>query len=111
MPYSGAGLSRGLSGAAALAIDQVIELGLTCIAVDLPSGLHGDTGLVLPGRDHPGKAGIAAKCAQSVTFFRLKPAHVLYPGRELCGEVVAADIGIPESVLEIIKPSLVLNDP
>jgi len=46
-----------------------------------------------------------------VTFFRLKPAHVLYPGRELCGEVAAADIGIPESVHEIIKPSLVLNDP
>ncbi len=79
MPYSGAGLSRGLSGAAALAIDQVIELGLTCIAVDLPSGLHGDTGLVLPGRDHPGKAGIAAKCVQSVTLLQAQTGPCALP--------------------------------
>jgi len=107
----GAGLNRGLSGTAALAIQRVTELELTCIAVDVPSGLHGDTGFILPDTNQPGKAGLAANCALTVTFFRLKPAHVLYPGRALCGEVVVANIGIPDAVLNVIKPRLVLNDP
>ena len=35
----------------------------------------------------------------TVTFVRKKPAHVLMPGRALCGEIVVADIGAPESVV------------
>jgi len=104
----GAGLNRGLTGQAAKAIARIAELGLTCVAVDVPSGVHGDTGLVLPGE---GSAGLAAQCALTVTFFRGKPAHVLYPGRALCGEVVVADIGIPAAVLDSIKPAMSVNGP
>ena len=62
-------------------------------AVDVPSGLLGDTGESLG----------AVHAALTVTFTRKKPGHVLLPGRELCGETVLVDIGTPEAVLERIK--------
>ncbi|MDX2144621.1 MAG: NAD(P)H-hydrate dehydratase [Rhodospirillaceae bacterium] len=110
----GAGLTRGLGGAAAQAVARINADKLTCIAVDVPSGVHGDTGLIMPtAAAGPGvaAAGSAPQCALTVTFFRPKPAHLLYPGRGLCGQVVVADIGIPDSVLDGIQPQTWRNDP
>jgi NAD(P)H-hydrate epimerase len=56
------------------------------VAIDVPSGVHGDTGALL---------GIAPRAALTVTFHRAKPGHFLLPGRDLVGELVVADIGIP----------------
>jgi phosphoenolpyruvate synthase/pyruvate phosphate dikinase len=36
---------------------------------------------------------VQATC--TVTFFRMKPGHLLFPGRTLCGEVLVADITTP----------------
>ncbi|BAI72558.1 carbohydrate kinase [Azospirillum sp. B510] len=96
----GAGLSRPLDGLAR-SIVEAME-GRTVVAVDVPSGLHGDSGRVL---------GAAPQAALTVTFFRRKPGHVLLPGRSLCGEVVVADIGIPERVLDTIAPQTAVNEP
>lgn len=96
----GAGLSRPLDGLAR-AIVEAME-GRTVVAVDVPSGLHGDSGRVL---------GAAPQAALTVTFFRRKPGHVLLPGRTLCGEVVVADIGIPDTVLDAIAPPTLVNGP
>jgi hydroxyethylthiazole kinase-like uncharacterized protein yjeF len=46
-----------------------------------------------------------------VTFFRKKPAHLLYPGRALCGRLTVADIGIPKAVLAEIAPRAFENTP
>ena len=81
----GAGLSRPLGGAAREALKAVRARHLPLVAVDLPSGLAGDTGAVL---------GYAPQATLTVTFHRKKPAHVLEPGRELCGEAIVADIGL-----------------
>jgi hydroxyethylthiazole kinase-like uncharacterized protein yjeF len=83
----GAGLSRPLAGVAAERAKA--RRRAPVVAIDAPSGLCGDTGKVL------GEAAFAA--ARTVTFHRLKPAHVLYPGKELCGEVALADIGLGET--------------
>ncbi len=91
----GAGLTRPLEGAGRLLIEAAGEAGAPIVAVDLPSGVHGDSGVVL---------GTAAQATLSVTFFRRKPGHLLLPGRLLCGEVITADIGIPEPVLAEIAP-------
>ena len=97
----GAGLNRPLSGLPAETLAAAAE-SLPLAAVDVPSGLDGATGRVL---------GFAPQADLTVTFFRLKPGHKLLPGRDLCGEVVLADIGIPATVLGEIAPRTFLNRP
>lgn len=98
----GAGLTRDLSGVALESVQAIGERGIDCVAVDMPSGVHGDSGAVLGG---------VAPAALTVTFFRPKPGHLLYPGRGLCGELVVADIGIPDAALDEIAPSQWRNEP
>lgn len=98
----GAGLTRDLSGAARSAIEAVAASDLPVVAVDLPSGIHGDTGAVL---------GCAAKANLSVTFLPRKTGHVLMPGRTYCGEVVTADIGTPPHVLGALDATCWENHP
>jgi NAD(P)H-hydrate epimerase len=97
----GAGLSRALEGAAAETLAAAAERGLPIVAIDVPSGVMGDTGEALG----------AVAAILTVTFFRKKPGHLLLPGRSLCGELVVADIGTPASVFEEVKPDTFENDP
>lgn len=99
----GAGLSRALEGAALALVDAVNESGAAVVAVDLPSGLHGDDG-------QP-RGAAAIRATRTVTFFRPKPGHLLLPGRLLCGELHVANIGIPDAVLADIPPQQWRNDP
>lgn len=87
----GAGLSRALAGEAAYAVEQVNASGAKVVAIDVPSGVAGDGGAV---------AGPAIRADVTVTFCCKKAAHVLQPAAELCGEVVAAEIGFGRFVEE-----------
>jgi len=97
----GAGLSRALEGAAAQTLAAAAAGKMTIIAVDVPSGLMGDTGANLG----------AVAAVLTVTCFRKKPGHLLQPGRNLCGELVVAQIGTLASVFEEVKPDTFENDP
>ena len=98
----GAGLSRGVDGVARATLEAANAADAARVAVDVPSGVHGDTGHEL---------GCCFKADLSVTFFRRKPGHLLLPGRMACGEVEVVDIGIPVSVLDAIAPRAAENDP
>jgi len=98
----GTGLSRPLEGEAARVLAAVRERGIPVCAVDVPSGLDSASGEV---------RGTAVPADLTVAFFRKQPGHLLFPGRRLCGELVVADIGTPESVLEAIAPRAFENGP
>ncbi|MBE0531494.1 MAG: NAD(P)H-hydrate dehydratase [Rhodospirillales bacterium] len=98
----GAGLTRPLDGPAKAVIEAINQRRLACVAVDVPSGIHGDTGQIM---------GAAPQATVTVTFFRAKPGHFLRPGRDLAGTLVVADIGIPEAVLADIASKIAFNGP
>ncbi len=98
----GAGLKKRVPVAVAKVFAEIGDEGVPVVSADLPSGVSGDTGRI---------QGAAPGAAVTVTFFRKKPGHLLYPGRALCGDIVVADIGIPPSVLGEIDPQTFENDP
>jgi NAD(P)H-hydrate epimerase len=96
----GTGLSRPIEGIVHDVLLSLRETDCPIIAVDVPSGVNADTG----------------ECQQctpqaevTVTFGWKKPAHLLLPAREAAGEIVIADIGIAEELLEDIGPFMMEN--
>jgi NAD(P)H-hydrate epimerase len=98
----GAGLTRPVEGVAEAAITQLIEQDVPVVAVDMPSGVDGNSGEV---------RGVAFRADLTVTFCRPKIGHVLLPGRIQCGELVVADIGIPDRVVEGLNVQVFHNSP
>ncbi len=94
----GAGLARDVDGLAA----DTLRVARRIVAIDVPSGIDGATGAV---------RGFAPEVELTVSFFRLKPGHLLLPGRDRCGEIVLADIGLPEAVLALVRPNTFANLP
>ena len=98
----GAGLVRPVAGEVAELFEAINEQRVPVVAIDIPSGVHGNTGEIW---------GIAPKAAQTVTFFRGKPGHFLLPGKTYTGDLTVGDIGIPKEVLDRIKPHIFENTP
>src|SRR6476646_6938609 len=98
----GAGLNRPVKGEPHDMIEAINANGAPVLAVDLPSGINGTTGAEM---------GVAVRAAETVTFFRRKPAHLLLPGRIHCGRVRVVDIGIDAQVLAEIQPRTFENIP
>lgn len=72
------------------------------VAVDIPSGVDGTSGAI---------RGAAVEADATVTFFRLKTGHLLLPGRQHCGHLICAHIGIRPSALETIAVNSFVNAP
>ena len=98
----GAGLSKDIEGTPRALIESATERGTPVMSVDVPSGTDGDSGAV---------RGAAFAANLTVTFFRKKAAHLLFPGRANCGEIVVADIGIEEEALAETDINLFENTP
>lgn len=98
----GAGLDRPLEGRPRAWVELLRAHPGPIVAIDVPSGVDGASGAVL---------GTAAAARLTVTFCRPKPGHVLLPGRELAGELVIADIGIPDAVVAAVDEGVRVNVP
>ena len=81
----GLGSSRSLDGDAALIARALDDAEIFTLAIDVPSGVHTDTGAI---------PGVAIGADVTVTFGALRPAHVTVPAAVHCGEVLVADIGV-----------------
>jgi hydroxyethylthiazole kinase-like uncharacterized protein yjeF len=92
----GTGLDREVSGPYAEVIKAVNRFRGRVLALDIPSGLHADTGAVL---------GVAVKADLTVTFIGLKQGLFTGEGLEYAGEVVFAGLDTPPEVKHSIKPS------
>lgn len=75
----------------ATVIDALNRCGCPIVAIDLPSGVNADTGVV---------PGAAIRAVLTVTFDLPKIAHLFYPARELCGDLALTQIGFPEEVID-----------
>jgi len=97
----GAGLSRPIDGVVLDVLQAASQSGAAIVAVDVPSGLDGNTGQI---------NGYAPPADVTVTFGRKKIGHTLLPGREICGDIHVIDIGIPDHVVDQIAPQVWEND-
>jgi NAD(P)H-hydrate epimerase len=93
----GTGLSSPVSGPAAGVIAAINASGKPVVAVDLPSGIHTDTGQVM---------GCAVKATVTVTFALPKRGLLLYPGSDHAGRLKIADIGIPSALVRQLPASV-----
>lgn len=87
----GTGLTRPLQGQFAAAVEAINAYPNPVVAVDIPSGLNGNTGQPL---------GIAVKAALTVSFIGLKQGLLTGQARDYVGDLVLADLGLPEAVIQ-----------
>lgn len=93
----GTGLDREVSGEWARVINAINASGVPVLAVDIPSGLHADSGRAL---------GTAIVAAATVTFIGLKCGMFTGQGRDYCGAILFDDLGLPEAVYEQLPATL-----
>src|SRR4051812_24914675 len=82
----GIGLARDIEGEHARLVDHANGQHCPVLALDIPSGLHSDTGRVL---------GRAVRATHTITFIGLKPGLLTLDGPDHCGEITVADLGLP----------------
>jgi ADP-dependent NAD(P)H-hydrate dehydratase / NAD(P)H-hydrate epimerase len=82
----GIGLAREVDGEYGALVDYANRQGCPVLALDIPSGLHSDTGRVM---------GCAVRASHTLTFIGLKPGLLTLDGPDHCGEIAVADLGLP----------------
>jgi len=92
----GTGLSGDVSGIWRDAIEAINQTGRPVLALDIPSGLHGDTGRIL---------GSAVRASVTVTFIGLKQGILTGAGPGCSGKVVFSDLQVPEQIYQDIPPA------
>ena len=82
----GTGLHREVTGLYREIINRINASGLPVVSVDIPSGIHGNTGKIM---------GTAVLADCTVSFGLPKFGNILYPGFEACGTLYVSHISFP----------------
>ncbi len=82
----GIGLARDIDGEYARMVEYANRQRCPVLALDIPSGLHSDTGRVM---------GSAVRATHTISFIALKPGLLTLDGPDHCGEISVADLGLP----------------
>ncbi len=98
----GTGLTRPVEGIFAEVIELINTSGKTVYAVDIPSGVEGDTGQVM---------GTAVQAHHTITFGLPKIGSLLYPGYDKCGKLVVTHISFPRDMITADSFNTSFNDP
>lgn len=86
----GTGLDREVGGRYADVLHRINRSGKPVLSLDIPSGVHGDTGEVM---------GVAVRADATVTFGLPKLGNLLYPGADLCGQLFVTRISFPPAMI------------
>ena len=92
----GSGLERDLEGDFAGVVSAMNQHEAPVLALDLPSGLHGDSGVVM---------GAAVRATTTITFVGLKAGLFLGNGIEYVGRLHYSDLAIPKSCFAGLQPT------
>ena len=77
-------------------INQARAGGASVLAVDIPSGLHADTGRVL---------GVAVQASLTITFIGMKQGLLTASGPDYCGQIVFNSLQVPQEIYAGVTPS------
>ncbi|MCF7886495.1 MAG: NAD(P)H-hydrate dehydratase, partial [Candidatus Marinimicrobia bacterium] len=89
----GTGLKGDVRGVYRTLIEMINDANRPVLAVDIPSGINGDTGV---------KGGIAVKAVKTITMGFLKRGLLYNDGPYYSGKVVVGDLGYPRESYEIL---------
>jgi hydroxyethylthiazole kinase-like uncharacterized protein yjeF len=98
----GTGLSKPVRGVYAEVIARVNASRRPVISLDIPSGIHGDTGQIM---------GAAIHADLTVTFGLPKVGNLLYPGFANGGDLFVTRISFPPAVTRSSEPAIAINAP
>jgi hydroxyethylthiazole kinase-like uncharacterized protein yjeF len=98
----GTGLTREVGGLYREVVDLINRSGKTVLSLDIPSGVHGDTGQVM---------GAAVRADYTVTFGLPKLGNMLYPGCDLCGRLFVSHISFPPTLYDADAIKIEINRP
>ena len=97
----GVGLSRPVAGVAAEAIAAINDSDAHVLALDIPSGLHADTGEIL---------GDVVHAERTVTFLGQKLGFYLGEGPNCVGVIMFDGLELPQRALAHVEPVATLID-
>jgi NAD(P)H-hydrate epimerase len=98
----GTGLTREVTGLYRDVIELINESGKTVFSVDIPSGVHGDTGKVM---------GAAIRADATITFGLPKIGNMLLPGYDLGGKLYVSHISFPPSMYDADALKIEISTP
>ncbi len=98
----GTGVKRDLDVSKQKLVKEINQKMVPIISIDIPTGIDASSGEM---------RGAAINATKTITFEFLKRGHLLYPGRQNCGEIIIADIGIPEECYDETISSVYVNIP